>query len=63
MARKVWLVFLTIITVAFVATLLVIALREYQPSVWLTDREIDALVYQDMRELRLLEEGGKNYID
>lgn len=48
MYRKVWLVVLTLLTIAFVAAL--IALSEPRPTVWLTDQEVDELVYKDMLE-------------
>lgn len=54
--RRVWLVALTLFTVAFIALLIAISIREHKPSVWLSDREIDKLVNQEMRELRLLPE-------
>ena len=58
MARKVWLVALTLLTIAFVAAL--IALSEPRPTAWLTDREVDELVYQDMLEKGFIDpETGK----
>ena len=48
MFRKVWLVALTVLTVAFLTALAV--LSEPKPTQWLTDREVDALVYKDMLE-------------
>lgn len=46
--RKVWLVVLTLLTVAFLTTLAV--LSETKPTQWLTDQEVDELVEQDMLE-------------
>ena len=58
MARKVWLVVLTLLTIAFVAAL--IALSEPRPTVWLTDQEVDELVYKDMLEQGIINpETGK----
>ena len=48
MARKFWLVALTLLTAAFLVALAV--LSEPKPTAWLTDKEIDELVYQDMVE-------------
>ena len=39
---------LTVLTVVFIVTLLI--LSKPKPTVWMTDQEVDALVYQDMLE-------------
>ena len=46
--RKVWIAMLTVLTVVFIVTLLI--LSKPKPTVWMTDQEVDALVYQDMLE-------------
>lgn len=48
MFRKVWIAMLTVLTVAFIVTLLM--LSKPKPTIWMTDQEADALVYQDMLE-------------
>ena len=58
MFRKVWLVILTLLTVAFLVALAV--LSDLRPTAWLTDREGDELVYQDMLEKGFIDpETGK----
>ena len=46
--RKVWIAVLTVLTVAFLVTLAV--LSDPRPAAWMTDKEVDELVYQDMIE-------------
>lgn len=48
MYRKVWIAVLTVLTVAFLVALAV--LSEPRPTAWMTDKEVDELVYQDMIE-------------
>ena len=56
--RKVWLVILTLLTVAFLVALAV--LSDPRPTAWLTDQEVDELVYQDMLEKGFIDpETGK----
>ena len=47
MARKIWLVILTLITVAFVASLLAIGMHERKQSVWLSEQEADELFWSE----------------
>ena len=48
MLRKVWLVVLALLTVAFLVALAVFS--EPRPTAWLTDQEVDELVHKDMIE-------------
>ena len=51
---------LTAITIWFVVTLAVMSVKEHKPSVWLTDKEVDELVYRDMLEMGFVDpETGK----
>lgn len=60
MYRKDWIAVLTAITIWFVVTLAVMSVKEHKPSVWLTDKEVDELVYRDMLEMGFVDpETGK----